>query len=166
MVNRKYSTPHLGGHLPGMNNRVSPWFPSMRTELSAEPKLRLFCLPYAGGSASVFQTWAKHLPEAIDICPIQLPGRGRRIHETPIHHFPSLIKTIVQEITPYLNGPFAFFGHSLGGLIAFEISHQLYKEHLPLPLHLLVSGRPASRLRMHQKAQGVIRRSVMTDTQA
>lgn len=112
----------------------------MRTELSAEPKLRLFCLPYAGGSASIFQTWAKHFPEAIDICPIQLPGRGMRIHETPIHHFPSLIKTIVQESRPYLNVPFAFFGHSLGGLIAFEISHQLYKECLPLPLHLLVSG--------------------------
>jgi len=79
-------------------------------------------------------------PETVDIYPVQLPGRGTRLDERPIHHFPTLIKAIVKEITPCLDIPFAFFGHSLGGLVAFEISRQLCEQHLPLPLHLFISG--------------------------
>ncbi len=118
--------------------RFSPWLPNLKPKSSA--KLRLFCLPYAGGNASIFHDWAAHLPETVDLCPIQLPGRGARINETSFRHLANLITAIVKEIKPYLGIPFVFFGHSLGALIAFEISHKLRLEHLPVPAHLVVSG--------------------------
>jgi len=117
---------------------ISLWLPKVR--VSPSIRLRLFCLPYAGGSAAIFQNWFGFFLETIDICPIQLPGRGMRMHESPIEELSSLVKAIVREISPYLEVPFAFFGHSLGGLIGFEVSHRLAKEHLPIPAHLFTSG--------------------------
>ncbi len=131
------------------NASLSPWLPNLN--LDSKIKLRFFCIPYAGGSTSIFRNWAAHLPEKIDLCPIQLPGRGARINETPFKNFPNLIDAIVKAITPYLDTPFVFFGHSLGGLIAFEICHQLRLERLSLPIHLIISGCTAPNLRIERR---------------
>lgn len=143
------------------NTSFSPWLPNLKPDSKA--KLRLFCIPYAGGSTSIFRTWATHLPETIELCPIQLPGRGTRINEVPFKYLPNLIDAIVRAITPYLDTPFVFFGHSLGGLIAFEICHQLRIERSPLPKHLIISGCAAPNLRIKRSTLSTLPKLAFID---
>jgi medium-chain acyl-[acyl-carrier-protein] hydrolase len=109
-------------------------------------RLRLFCLPYAGGGASVFGTWSNGLPQQVQACPIQLPGRENRLMEPPFTRLALLVQKLVGILQPYMDIPFAFFGHSMGGLICFELARELRRRHDPLPVHLFVSGRPAPQL--------------------
>jgi len=71
--------------------------------------LRLFCFPYAGGSSYIFRSWLDRVPKAIEICPIELPGRGIQIKSTPFKQIEPLVKAIASEILPYLDKPFFFF---------------------------------------------------------
>jgi medium-chain acyl-[acyl-carrier-protein] hydrolase len=108
-----------------------------------QASLRLFCFPYAGGSSLIFRTWANSLPKTIEICPVELPGRLTRMKSVPFTQIEPLISTITPIILPYLDKPFAFFGHSMGGLIAFELVRQLRREHGLNPVHLFISARRA-----------------------
>lgn len=105
--------------------------------------LRLFCFPYAGGNSYVFRSWLDRLPKTIEICPIELPGRGMQIKSTPFNQIEPLVKAIAQEILPYLDKPFAFFGHSMGGLVSFELARFIRRHHNLEPAHLFISGRRA-----------------------
>ena len=102
--------------------------------------IRLFCFPYAGGSASVFNGWAHQLPQSLELCPVQLPGRGSRIKEPLMTNIKVLVESLGADLRSYLDRPFAFFGHSMGALICFELARYLRRRRLPAPLHLLVSG--------------------------
>ncbi|MGF1541800.1 MAG: thioesterase II family protein, partial [Pleurocapsa sp.] len=113
------------------------------TQTNPQAKLRLFCFPYAGGSALVFRDWQASLPQNIQVCPIELPGRGSRLLETPLENISSLITGLITAIEPLLDLPFVLFGHSLGALISFELARYLRQEYGKVPLHLLVSGRQA-----------------------
>ncbi|GFE67428.1 thioesterase II family protein [Chroococcus sp. FPU101] len=110
-------------------------------------KLRLFCFPYAGGSAWVFRPWLNHLPSFIELCPLELPGRGKRWTETPFTNLDSLIQTLGTAILPHLNRPFAFFGHSMGAMISFELTRLLSQKYEINPVYLFVSGCRAPQLR-------------------
>ncbi|NIR50933.1 thioesterase [candidate division KSB1 bacterium] len=105
-----------------------------------QPKLRLFCFPHAGGGASFYRLWSDELPPGIDVCPVQLPGRENRVMDPPFNDVNLLLQTLTSALFPYLNKPFAFFGHSLGALISFELARHLRREHGRQPVHLLVSG--------------------------
>jgi surfactin synthase thioesterase subunit/3-oxoacyl-(acyl-carrier-protein) synthase/acyl carrier protein len=104
--------------------------------------LRLFCFPYGGGGASIYREWQQEFPDTIELCPIQLPGRENRLDERPINHINQVVSEVAQHITPLLDLPFAFFGHSFGSLIAFELARYLRKNSLPQPVHLFVSAYP------------------------
>ncbi|MBB1062077.1 thioesterase II family protein [Marilutibacter spongiae] len=105
---------------------------------------RLFCFPYAGGSAHVFRTWGPLLPPAVDVIAIQSPGKGSRLIERPCQTVEEVVDGVVDAIEPYLDEcPFSFFGHSNGALIAFELSHALRARGLPAPTHLNLSASPA-----------------------
>ncbi|MBE9190298.1 thioesterase [Gloeocapsopsis crepidinum LEGE 06123] len=108
-----------------------------------QASLRLFCFPYAGGGALNFRTWSNSLPPTLEVCPVELPGRGRRFTETPFNRLEPLVKAIARALVPYLDKPFAFFGHSMGGLVSFELTRLLYKQHGISPVHLFISGRRA-----------------------
>jgi surfactin synthase thioesterase subunit len=114
------------------------WFPNI--SLSSSASLRLFCFPYAGGGASVYRHWANYLPGDISVCPLQLPGRENRFSELSLSLLSSLIPKLVTILHPYLDKPFAFFGHSLGALISFELTRELRRQNLPLPKKLFISG--------------------------
>ena len=105
-----------------------------------QARLRLFCFPYAGGAASAFCIWTGSLPREVEVCPIQFPGREGRLGEAPFSRLESLIEALVPAIRPYLDRPYAFFGHSMGATIGFELAHQLCVQGNPGPLHLFVSG--------------------------
>jgi len=90
---------------------MSSWLVCPQRQLRA--KLRLFCFAYAGGSAWVFRPWAKQLPSDIEVCAIELPGRGQRLAEPALNHLPTVIQALGPELLPYMDLPFAFFGHSM-----------------------------------------------------
>src|SRR5262245_16890108 len=99
------------------NKSTNPWF---STQPRPHAKLRLFCLPYAGGGGWNFQTWTKGLPESVEVCAIQLPGRGPRMKEPAFRQLIPLAKAIAEGILPDCKTPFAFFGHSMGAMLSFE----------------------------------------------
>ncbi len=101
---------------------------------------RLFCLPYAGGGASIFRGWRRAAPIGIDLCPLQLPGREMRIREAPLRRVEPLVDALAEELRPHLAVPYALFGHSMGALVAFELTHRLAGLALPPPVRLFVSG--------------------------
>jgi len=127
------------------NRRItSPWFVCLKRSLQA--KARLFCFPYAGGGPMVFREWPQELPPNIGVYAVHLPGRGARLSESLFTEFSSLMDAIVEAIVPYLDLPFAFYGHSMGAIVSFEVARRLYREHGLEPLHLFVSGRRAPQL--------------------
>lgn len=111
-----------------------------------QARVRLFCFPYAGGGASVFHTWAEKLPTTVEVCAVHLPGREIRLSESPFTRLSPLVHTLTEALLPHLTTPFAFFGHSMGALIGFELARQLRRQHGPSPVHLFVSGREAPQL--------------------
>lgn len=119
-------------------NGISPWL--IRNHHDPDIKLRLFCFSYAGGGASGFRRWAAELPKGVDVCAVQLPGREERIAEPLISAIDELTPLVCDALLPYCHIPFIFFGHSTGALVAFELSRELRRRKVPLPLRLLVSG--------------------------
>jgi surfactin synthase thioesterase subunit len=102
--------------------------------------VRLFCLPYAGGNASAYHGWRDVAPEHINVCTVEFPGRGSRLGEDPFIRLAPLVRTLADALLPILDRPFALFGHSLGGLIAFELVRLLRRRGGPLPAHLFISA--------------------------
>lgn len=111
-----------------------------RSKPNPQASLRLFCFPYAGGAALTFRTWSNSLPMAFEVCPVELPGRGKRITSAPFTRLQPLVQAIAQALLPHLDKPFAFFGHSMGGLVSFELARLLRKKYGLNPAHLFVSG--------------------------
>ncbi|HEX8393823.1 MAG TPA: alpha/beta fold hydrolase [Longimicrobium sp.] len=109
-------------------------------------RLRLFCFPYAGGGASVFTPWARELPDAVEMVAVQPPGREGRLMEQPIGDMAEMVAAMHRELAPWMDRPFAFFGHSNGGLMAFELTRSLRCAGGPMPRLLITSGRPAPQL--------------------
>jgi len=105
-----------------------------------QARLRLFCFPYAGTGASIFRTWSDGLPPDVEVCPVQFPGRGTRLTETPFTQLSPLVQALAQALGPLLDKPFAFFGHSLGALVGFELARQLRKQAGVQPVRLFVSA--------------------------
>lgn len=109
-------------------------------------RVRLFCLPYAGGGASIYRSWPDALPDDIAVLPVQLPGRENRMAEPATEALPVLVEQLVQALRPHLGTPFALFGHSMGALLSFELARALRRHGLPQPVHLFLSGRRAPAL--------------------
>lgn len=122
----------------------SPWIAAPRP--SSTVRLRLFCLPYAGGGAGIFRDWSAGLPADIDVCPIQLPGRETRILEPAFQHLDPLVAALAPALLPYLATPYALFGHSMGALTAFVLARQLWERYGSAPERLFVSGHRAPQL--------------------
>src|SRR5262245_17886558 len=127
-----------------MNSWISHW------RHNPEARLRLFCLPYAGGGASSYKTWAENLPPAVEVCPVQPPGREGRRGELPFTRLLPLIGAISEAILPLLDRPFALFGHSLGAKVAFELARALQQKHGFNPVYLFISACPAPQLPNHE----------------
>ena len=110
---------------------------------NAQARLRLFCFPYAGAGASVFRTWAGAFGPDIEVCPVQLPGRETRHHEPSLRSFDELVPAVAAGLEPWLDRPFALFGHSLGGVVAYETARWLEATLGRSPAHLFISARRA-----------------------
>lgn len=133
-----------------MNIKDNIWFQVLKP--LNMPSKRLFCIPYAGGSASAFATWQDALPGDIEVCALQLPGHFGRMHEACYTDLKTIVTEIVKAITPYLNDcDFCLYGHSMGARVAFEVAAELSRQNLTLPKQLLVSGAKAPQLERNKK---------------
>lgn len=102
--------------------------------------LRVFALPFVGGGASVFTSWPDHLPDSVEVIGIQVPGRENRIDDIPIDSLPEFIAELAEAVLPYLDRSFAIYGHSMGGLIAYELARYLEQHFAEVPTKLIVAG--------------------------
>lgn len=121
-----------------MTSNVDPWFPLRDGRDSAA--LRLFVFPYAGGGASAFREWSSGLPESVSVLPLQPPGREQRLGEAAYSTMEDLVGEALKAMEPLLDRPFAFYGHSLGALVAYEAIRTLRGRGAALPAHLFASG--------------------------
>ncbi len=120
----------------------NPW---LARPLAAESPV-LFCFAHAGAGAAVYRSWPVEIG-GHTVCPVQLPGREWRFQEPPFTSLPALVRELGAVLLPFLDRPFAFFGHSLGGLIAFELARHLRRHHRVQPHHLVLSSAaPAERI--------------------
>lgn len=125
---------------------AAAWFPGIDAQPAAS--FRLFCLPHAGAGAAAFRRWQERLPE-IAVCPVRLPGRETRAAEQPFTRMAPLVEALGNAILPWTATPFAFFGHSMGAGVAFELARWLRRRGAPLPAGLLVSGARAPQSRLN-----------------
>jgi medium-chain acyl-[acyl-carrier-protein] hydrolase len=123
--------------------------------LNPDAAVRIFCFPHAGAGASFFGGWEHAFPPAVEVCPVQLPGREGRLAEPAFRRMVDLVPETTRALLAYLDRPFVFFGHSLGALVAFEIARRLRAEHGREPARLFVSGRGAPHVSAGTSTLGV-----------
>ncbi len=125
------------------------WFCPLNSKRSAD--YRLICFPYAGGDGiGIYRKWPDFLPHSADIYAAQLPGRGMRIAEAPFTNVQLAAEALAANLLPFLDKPFAFFGHSLGAKVCFEVARLLKAQAGVQPFHLFAAGSVAPRMR-HDK---------------
>ena len=102
-------------------------------------RMRLFCFPVAGGNPSAFADWPASLPDDVEVCAIQFPGRQQRMAEAPFTRMPLAIQSLERALEPYLDLPYAIFGTCTGSLAGYECAQRLTRVHRAAPAHLFVS---------------------------
>jgi len=107
-------------------------------------KFKLFCFPYAGGSSAVFNKWRQYLDKKIELHAVELAGRGRRIYDPLYDSIEEAVEDVYKMVSGLLDGtPYAIFGHSMGGIIAYELAQKIRNLKQPPPVHAFFSGRGA-----------------------
>ena len=127
-----------------MTIKTNPWICGGR--ISSKARCRLFCLPHSGSGASQFYSWQNFLPPALDICPIQLPGRENRLREAASTQIHRVAEILAAELMPYLDRPYILYGYSTGALIAFELARELRRQKAVPAVSLYTLARPAPHL--------------------
>jgi medium-chain acyl-[acyl-carrier-protein] hydrolase len=109
-------------------------------------RLRLVCFPHAGAGTSAYRGWAERLAPAVRVSAVRLPGREDRIREPRYRRIEPLLDALLPVLEGALRGPFAFFGHSMGALIAYEAARRLRTGSAARPVHLFLSGLAAPQM--------------------
>ncbi|WUI00885.1 alpha/beta fold hydrolase [Spirillospora sp. NBC_00431] len=105
--------------------------------------VRLFCFPHAGGSATRYFPLSRSLAPELEVSSVQYPGRQDRRAEPYLDNIPELADRVFEVLRGAVDRPFAMFGHSMGAVLAFEVTRRLEDAGAPAPLRLFVSGRRA-----------------------
>ena len=135
---------------PSSENVKTQWIVCSQPRPAARG--RLICFPYAGGGASAFKDWSGDVPEDIELCIVQLPGREERMHEPLIKDMKKLVEQICSALQDYSDLPFAFFGHSMGAVVCYEVARRLRAKGAAMPESMFVSARAAPHLEAASEA--------------
>jgi medium-chain acyl-[acyl-carrier-protein] hydrolase len=120
--------------------------------MDSVPKINLFCIPYAGGSAVIYSKWKKYFDPIIELIPVELAGRGRRLQDPLYKNRQHAIEDIFNIIKADIQQrPYALFGHSLGALIGYELALKIRSAGLPQPVHLFLSGKGAPHIQRNDE---------------
>jgi medium-chain acyl-[acyl-carrier-protein] hydrolase len=133
----------------------SRWLSPAHQRPARDGVLRLVCFPFAGGTAQIFHAWddwARRLPVPVELCPVQLPGRGQRINEPAHRSIATLVEDACTGLAPHLRGRFALFGHSMGAVVGFELARLLRVRHGLVPEQLFVSAHRTPGLALNRPA--------------
>ncbi|WP_406113059.1 thioesterase II family protein [Streptomyces sp. NBC_01014] len=107
---------------PGPPHTTSPSGLFHRPLPRPHAALRLVCLPHAGGGTSVFRDWPARLPADVELVAVRLPGRESRIRERPFTSWTMLVDVVADALAREVPAPYVLFGHSLGGMLAYELT--------------------------------------------
>ncbi|EST38543.1 hypothetical protein N566_06845 [Streptomycetaceae bacterium MP113-05] len=113
----------------------------IRQTSPADPAVRLVCFPHAGGSASFFRSWSRHLPPTVELLSVQYPGRESRFSETLIPSMAPLSSAVAQQLLTLAPVRTVLFGHSMGAAVAYETLLRLEDAGAAHFTRLCVSGR-------------------------
>lgn len=133
---------------------INKWLPKQKQPYIEKKRVILFCFHHAGGGASVFHNWGQWLPPFVEVRPIQLPGRENRVSEPALTSAEAIASALVPILVKTASMEFAFFGHSMGGLLAFEVARELHRRSLREPRFLFLSGVAPPEQRNHDEKNG------------
>jgi medium-chain acyl-[acyl-carrier-protein] hydrolase len=133
--------------MPPVDN---PWI--VRRNVSRDATLRVFCVPYAGAGAAIFRDWHNAFPSHIEVCAIEPPGRFARQGDPVPTDMSAYADAMEAALGPFLDVPFAFFGYSLGALMAFECARRVRARRGLEPSSLIVAAHKAPQL-AHRNGQ-------------
>ncbi|WP_434339740.1 thioesterase II family protein [Motilimonas cestriensis] len=117
------------------------WFHVPKPKVN--PRLRLFCLSYAGGSSTTYLQFADELPNDVELVAVQLPGRGMRLSEASYTNLSQLVVDLSSQMKPLLKVPYVIMGHSFGSRLGYELVQYFRQQQWPLPVHFIASGSKA-----------------------
>jgi surfactin synthase thioesterase subunit len=133
----------------------------------ADPRVRLLCFAYAGGNADMFRSWVEHLDSDVELVAVRLPGRGMRIRDALYDAWPALVDDCASALAPYLGEPHAFFGHSFGGRLAYELAQKVRSTVPGICRRLFIGGcrspdSPQAQPYLHELAEPEFRAALRT----
>jgi medium-chain acyl-[acyl-carrier-protein] hydrolase len=137
-VGRNCATAAQGAQSCDVDQLASHWIRAMRR--LPEARSRLFCFPHAGGSAATFRHWTSFFQPTIEVCVVHRSGCGDHLRDVPLTRIGPAVEAVCAALAQWSDKPFAFFGHSIGALIAFEVARRLAVLGGPAPSHLFVSA--------------------------
>lgn len=103
--------------------------------------MKLFCFPFAGGSCYSYKVFLPFVPAGIKLVSMELPGRGARIREALLTDIHSMADDLYKKISGQLSEPYAFYGHSMGTVLAYLVTKRIIADGLPVPVCLVMTGR-------------------------
>jgi medium-chain acyl-[acyl-carrier-protein] hydrolase len=128
---------HQHGLSLSVTSAVNPWM--IRSSAQAAPKVRLICVPHAGGTAALFRGWRPRLPAEVEVCAIQLPGRMSHAQAVPFTRVGPLTNALVQVLSGEVQQcPYALFGHCTGAYLVYEVARRLTASGRA-PLHVFIA---------------------------
>ena len=103
-------------------------------------KVKLICIPYAGGNSYSFRDLQPFLGRHIEIITLELPGRGKRIVEPLLSDMHAMAADLYRQLLPHIKSPYILYGHSMGAILGNLLLHRLKQEWKALPLHFFATG--------------------------
>ncbi|WP_157968573.1 thioesterase II family protein [Streptomyces geranii] len=141
--------------------------PYLSVRPADDERPRLFCFPHAGGSASVFTLLRNVLADRVNVVPVQPPGRERRLRDPLRADLTALVADLDAQLDPYLDRPYAFYGHSMGALVAHDLAVRRAARGARTPLRLLAGAcraphLPAAFAAAHAQPDDALRAQMVT----
>ena len=125
--------------IPAYQTDIRAWI--LHRKSNAQARVKLFCFPYGySGGASLYRGWQARLPDEIEVCPVQLPGKENRVKEKAFTNIERATEILKQVLLPELDCPYAFYGHSAGAFLAYRLAYKLWSEIDNKPRHLFVGA--------------------------